>query len=265
MVLGTKVKDFVRRTRLYRVYQRQRVLSRQATTRFANWTDADEQQLNFYRQFIRFGDLVFDVGANLGNRSKVFLKLGATVIAFEPQQLCIDFLARVLAGHPQFKMLPTALGARAETGEMHISDTHYISSLSADWIEATGRSGRFPGHNWATKQRVEIDTLDNVIAAHGCPRFIKIDVEGYELKVLSGLSQSIDCISIEFTPELMENTYQCIDRVCAMAETEFQISLRESLSFKLPTWSSSETTKKVLAQIDPPDYGDLYMRRRMSN
>jgi FkbM family methyltransferase len=262
VAVGARVKQLLRRTRLYRVYQRRRILSQETISHFANWKEEDEQRLNFYREFVNPGDLVFDVGANLGSWSKVFLKLGANVVAFEPQQLCIDFLTRVLCQHPQFKLCRTALGARSETAQMHISDTHYISSLSLDWIEATSRSGRFQGHNWRTKQSVEIDTLDNAIAVHGCPRFMKVDVEGYEFEVLSGLSQSIDCISIEFTPERIDNTYQCIDYVCAMAETEFQISLRESLTFELPTWSSPEIVKQLLEEIDPTYYGDLYMRRR---
>jgi FkbM family methyltransferase len=264
MLTSRKLKEILRRTRLYRVYQRQRVLGRE-TDSFANWTEADEQRLGFYREFIGPGDLVFDVGANLGTRSKVFLELGAEVVAFEPQRLCADFLIQVLGTHPRFKLLRKALGARPEIGEMHISDTHYISSLSRDWIEATSRTGRFQGHNWATKQRVEIDTLDNAIAMHGCPRFIKIDVEGYEAEVLSGLSQPIQCISIEFTPERIENTYRCIERLCTMGETEFQISLHESSKFELPTWSSSGVVKEILAQIDPPAYGDLYVRRITAN
>ena len=40
--------------------------------------------VRFYAGIIKKGDLVFDVGANYGNRAKVFHKIGAKVIAFEP-------------------------------------------------------------------------------------------------------------------------------------------------------------------------------------
>jgi hypothetical protein len=54
IAVGAQVKEILRRTRLYRVYQRQRVLGGEVT-RFANWTEADEQRLAFYREeeFIR--------------------------------------------------------------------------------------------------------------------------------------------------------------------------------------------------------------------
>ncbi len=39
----------------------------------------------FYSQFIRPGDLVFDIGANRGDRTEVFVQMGARVVAAEPQ------------------------------------------------------------------------------------------------------------------------------------------------------------------------------------
>lgn len=42
-----------------------------------------------YRQFVKSGDLVFDVGANVGNRTAVFLRLGARVVAVEPHASCV--------------------------------------------------------------------------------------------------------------------------------------------------------------------------------
>src|SRR4051794_13381559 len=48
----------------------------------------------FYGQFVRPGDLVFDVGANYGESSHMLLGLGARVIAIEPTPLCAGILAR---------------------------------------------------------------------------------------------------------------------------------------------------------------------------
>ena len=38
----------------------------------SGWSDRDERLKLFYSEFIKPGDLVFDVGANMGNRSKLF-------------------------------------------------------------------------------------------------------------------------------------------------------------------------------------------------
>ena len=45
------------------------------------------RELDLYRQFIRKGDLCIDVGANIGDKTDLFLRLGASVIAIEPQTL----------------------------------------------------------------------------------------------------------------------------------------------------------------------------------
>ncbi|RYY64510.1 MAG: hypothetical protein EOO13_18415, partial [Chitinophagaceae bacterium] len=68
----------------------------------------------FYSTFIHKGDLVFDVGANYGHRVSTFLKLGARVVAIEPQRKCIDFM-RSMYGR---KVMLEEKGAGAAEGEM---------------------------------------------------------------------------------------------------------------------------------------------------
>jgi hypothetical protein len=51
--------------------------------------------LTFYRQFIRPGDLCFDIGANVGHKTEMFLSLGARVISVEPQPQLIEEIGRV--------------------------------------------------------------------------------------------------------------------------------------------------------------------------
>src|SRR5262245_12044409 len=47
---------------------------------------------HFYSQFIAPGNLCYDVGANVGDRTDIFRKLGARVIAIEPQTACLEVL-----------------------------------------------------------------------------------------------------------------------------------------------------------------------------
>ena len=69
----------------------------------------------FYRQFLQAGDLAFDIGAHVGNRVRVFRRIGARVIAIEPQPDFVRVL-RLLYGRDHAVMIE-ASGVAAESGE----------------------------------------------------------------------------------------------------------------------------------------------------
>jgi FkbM family methyltransferase len=235
--------------------------------RLAEMTPAAQAQrrrmLAFYGQFIKSGDQVFDVGANIGNRTDVFLSLGARVVAVEPQPLCLKHLRRRFGKNPRVSLVDKALGAQAGRTEMHVSDADMISSLSADWIAKVRASGRFGGHRWDKTVTVDVTTLDALIQEFGSPVFCKIDVEGYEFEVLRGLSRSLAMISFEFTPEALEPALASIRRLTQLGPAEFNYSLGESMRWELDAWQAAETLiPRLQALPDPKAFGDVYARGR---
>ena len=231
--------------------------------KFLVLNEEEKRCAELYRQLIKPHDLVFDVGANMGSRTKVFLDLNARVVAFEPQKICSDYLKLVLKNENDFRLVEMALGDKECEGEMFISDVHAISTLSQQWTKVTKESGRFSKFEWSEKQHVRITTLDHAIQEFGIPDFIKIDVEGYELEVLSGLTNPIRCISIEFAAENIENTYECIDYMSSLSEVTFQYSTGESMKFDLPMWVSDKEMKRFLADISDQNkmaWGDVYIK-----
>lgn len=256
------LKAMARKTSLYSAYRErsERNKLEKKRTHFWDWTAEDQKRSDFYRQFVDPGDIVFDVGANLGNRAKIFSKLDAVVIAVEPQTACVDFLLSVFRDTDNFHLVKKALGASVGQAEMLISNASVLSSLSPDWIRSVQESGRFRKYEWNQKEMVAIDTLDNLIAEYGRPTFIKIDVEGFEHQVVSGLTTPVKALSMEFTPEIMENTVMCVDRLCQIGDYRFQISLCESMELHLPTWVAADEMKRVLSEIPRGSFGDLYAR-----
>lgn len=256
------LKDFLKRTPLYpmlRTLQRRR-RRRRAVRDFWNWTPEDEKRAAFYRQFMSKGDLVFDVGANMGNRAKVFHELGARVVAFEPQLSCYHFLEEVFAGRDSLRLVNGALGKTESVGEMFVADWDILSSLSPAWMEAVQKTGRFSGCKWDRRQTVRIATLDQAIRDFGMPAFVKIDVEGYEYEVLQGLSVPLKCLSIEFVAEYIGNALKCIDRLSAIAPIEARLSYGESMEFQMPSWVGADEIKQALTAIDSSLGGDCYIR-----
>ena len=256
------LKAIAKKTPLYSTYRllADRLRMRRMANGFWEWDNRDQECLEFYQQFVASGDLVFDVGANLGNRTKIFSRLGAVVVAVEPQVTCADFLLSVFQGRPNFHLVRKALGASVGQAEMLISNAHTISSLSSEWVRLVKESGRFANYQWNRKETVVIDTLDNLIAQFGVPTFIKIDVEGFENQVVAGLSAPVGVLSMEFIPEFMEGTLSCIEHLCGIGDVRFQLSLGESMEFVLPKWVTSEEIKKTLSEVPLTVFGDVYAR-----
>jgi FkbM family methyltransferase len=187
--------------------------------------------------------------------------LGTKVVAFEPQAICADFLEVVTAGRNDFTLVRKALGASEGQAEMLVSDINVISTLSREWQAATQASGRFGDARYNGTQMVEMTTLDNMIEKFGCPRFIKIDVEGYEYEVLSGLSRPVQYISVEFTPEFKESANASVRYFDSLVNgAMYQLSRGESLEYALDDWVSRDEMLKTLEMLGHDFAGDVYMR-----
>jgi hypothetical protein len=104
--------------------------------------------------------------------------------------------------------------------------------------------------------------LDAVVERFGEPAFCKIDVEGYEREVLAGLTRPIRAVSIEFTPEYLDATQECVARLLSLGPYEFNYSLNESLELAQKQWMSGDELAVALDAVrdDPRVFGDVYAR-----
>lgn len=256
--MSPPIKSLVKRSRIYeavRVWREVRVLR--------GWSHEDDERLRFYSQLVQPNELVFDVGANLGNRTKVFLRLGARVVAFEPQSRCAAILARALGRNPSFRLVRKALGDRTGMAEMRVGAAHVLSTMSEQWIDATTESGRFQRETWTGRESVEVTTFDDAIREFGTPTFSKVDVEGFESHVFAGLSRPVPSGSLEFAAELGSSTLWCLERIATLGSYRFQFSAGESMAFHWPDWLPLEQARDslmALAKANNHAWGDVYFR-----
>jgi len=214
---------------------------------------------HFYKKMIRKNDLCFDIGANVGAKTEIFLSLGAKVIAVEPQSTCIPILNLLKTKYPD-KLIIVQKAAADKKGKalLHLGNIGLISTLSKKFIE------KFSSHrdlSWKKNEEVELTTLDEMIAEFGMPDFCKIDTEGYEKNVLMGLSQRIPLIEFEFTSPLISEAKECIALISNFGNAEFNYIFYEDPKFKMDTWCDMET---ILSELDnvPANvvHGNIYVR-----
>lgn len=215
----------------------------------------------FYSTFIKKGDLVFDVGANIGNRVEAFLHINAKVVAIEPQKDCRRVLD--IKFGKKITIVKEGLGEKEELKTLYIAESNTISSFSKEWIDDV-KDGRFAGEKWNKTEQIQLTTLDKLISTYGKPKFIKIDVEGFELMVLRGLNSPIDLISFEYTiPEQIEQVNQCLSYLNNLsANYTYNYSTGESMLLELEEYISYTEFIEVIKTkefIDTSN-GDIYAK-----
>ncbi len=213
-----------------------------------------------YAQFMGPGDLCFDIGAHVGNRLRIWEKLGARVVAVEPQPLCMAFLQRAYGSHPEISLVAEAVGARPGVQTLHISPANpTVSTLSASWIETVQQDPAFAGVRWEETIPTPVTTLDALIERFGRPAFCKIDVEGYEEQALAGLSHPIPALSFEYLAATRGSALACIRRLESLDRYEYNWSPGESHRLQALRWLNAEGMGAVLAGLDTGS-GDVYAR-----
>src|SRR5580704_4436185 len=214
-----------------------------------------------YAQFVRPDDLVFDVGAHVGDRIAVFRRLGARVVAVEPQPALYRTLKLLFGRDAAVTLVPSAIGQTPGNAAMRINtDNPTISTLSPAFIAAARDAVGWEGETWSESVEVAVTTLDALIDAHGVPSFLKLDVEGFELEALAGLSGEVAALSFEFTTIQRDVALDCLERCGALGYTDYNAALGESQA--LGAWRSAAAMADWLSSLPhAANSGDIYARR----
>ena len=135
------------------------------------------------------GLVVYDIGASVGIVSACLAKLPnvKAIHAFEPIPASFEALTKRVGGRPQVQCHNMALSDGAGIRTMYLSRSADSSSMLPPTDDALAE---FPGIEAENRIEVEVTRLDDYVEEHCLPQpdLIKIDVQGYEDRVLRGYS-----------------------------------------------------------------------------
>jgi FkbM family methyltransferase len=184
----------------------------------------------FYRAIVKPGVLVFDIGAHVGDRTRAFLRLDCKVVAVEPQAALAQLLKLRYARNRKVEIIAAALSDGAPTVNLRVNKANpSISTGSEDFVRAAAAGA--PGWQnqiWDYVTEVPALTLDRLIARYGRPAFTKIDVEGFEDRVLAGLSEPLPALSFEFTTLQRQVAVCALEQLERLGDYKFNACLGES-------------------------------------
>lgn len=243
-------------TRHLGIYRQARWLFRR--TLYREELQTEKNDLKFYRSLLTKNALVFDVGAKVGDKTRVFLKLCARVVAFEPQPHCREELESRCGNTKRLTVIQAALGPKKGTQPLYISSRPGSSSLVPGWSK-----------NLKSVIQVRVLTLDEMIREHGIPDYIKMDAEGYEHEILKGLTQPIPLVSFEYHRDKIRDpggAFDCIEYLATFGELLINATPAEDLKWLYPAWMSKDSFLEVFPdKIPAPEsshcgYGDIFVR-----
>jgi len=208
---------------------------------------------DLYGGFIGSGDLVFDVGAHIGDYTDTFLSLGARVVAVEPNAECADRI-RKMGRAESLHVENVALGDCEGSAELCICSEDSASTLSED------RKRRFGGGRWERSVRVPVTTLDALVKRHGLPRFVKIDTEGYDDKVLQGMSFRPPALSFEYILDILNVALHSL--VIMGEQYVYNYMVGQAFELVSPSWLTVKEMEKTLQNMSCAEgYGDILAKQ----
>jgi len=213
-----------------------------------------------YRRFVKAGDLVFDIGAHVGDRTAAFRRLDAQVVAVEPQPALIKTLQLMFGRDRAVTIEPVAVGRSAGVIDLKLNlDNPTVSTASDAFLRAADGAPGWERQAWTKIVPVPITTIDTLIARHGRPAFIKIDVEGFEAEALAGLSSASPALSFVFTTIARGVAVACIERCAALGYRRFNAVLGERYALVHGDWMSGEAIAAWLNALPhEANSGDVY-------
>jgi len=217
----------------------------------------DDEQ--FYRQLLGKDrvPLIFDVGANVGDKAHVFSRLAERVICFEPDPRLAHNLRIRFRHQPQVVIVQAAVSDHDGHLPMHT----YDGGSAYNTLNSKQHDYAITFHQAHQLIEVPLITLKAAIDQYGMPDFLKVDVEGHEWEVFSGLTQLPPLLSFEANlPTFQNETLQIISHLtCLVPNLHFTSSDGGGAIDASFSQTATSLSQQIIAP-DCPAYLEIFAR-----
>jgi FkbM family methyltransferase len=231
MIMPLKIREFLKSTFLHDWW---------TAIRYPEVRRLKARERDFYKRLLPAGSLVFDIGANTGQKTLMFKELGHRIVSVEPDPYNFGLLSRKFIDGKSVVLMNCAVSDKNGESDFFIeSPGSAYNTMSDKWkatLEDPDVNRWHAKHEFGqNKLKVKTVTLDHIVSLHGRPYYIKIDVEGYEHMALSGLSTTVPVLSFECNlPEFLEETLQCIEHLHSLdPDATYNLCIDDE-TFELP-------------------------------
>ena len=185
-------------------------------------------EIEEYNVTTNSGDVVFDVGANLGLFSAYAEDKGCDVYAFDPGENCVRYLHEQQKLHPQMKIIPIGLSNTIGEQVFYEAADCALSSFDKDRIDTEN----------LVEKHIKTDTIDHYVEVNGITKvdYIKADIEGEERNMLMGARNVLKIME----PKLA---------ICTYHRTDDPLVLEQIIRAANPRYVVNHAWRKLYAYV----------------
>lgn len=209
-----------------------------------------KNELDFYKTFLLKNKLIFDLGANIGDKSHIFLKFTDKIILYEPEE---DLYERLkFRFRKNNKIILNNLLITDQVGDVVLNSivgNEAYSSIVENYYENFNHLKE----SSVVKKIKKSSTLNFEINKYGIPYYIKIDCEGAENLILKNLKYDIEIISFEANlPFFLNQTTEIINYLKNNFNRCYNIRKEGEFNFFFKNHINSEEILENLTSLQQP-------------
>ena len=206
---------------------------------------------------------IVDVGANNGNKTELFRQLTTRVIAIEPDPNSAETLRRRFKWRFNVVVRECAITDHADIVPFYqFAPGSAFNTADRTWADAMMDGSNHMNLTLPKPLEIQVAacTIAEIETEYWPVKYLKVDAEGHEERVLSTLRQQVPLISLEFNfPQMYGALSMCVEHLCSIGNYRFNVAITEPpIRLELSWLPAAEIIEAITAR--QWGYAELYAR-----